>query len=409
VQEGDTIEIQYVDGRWDCGRDHVLISPDNDNARGGDRCALVGQGNIKLANLPSGTKDNPYKYRVEATDAENLYLKMDDTIHSFGDNTGSVRYSVRIIPAGGQVSPRAAAESLQHTRQSWAPLNQPIKNVSEVKTYTVSATDKNGTPIGLARAGDIVEIQYVSGKWSDWRGVPVKSPDDFTGVSGDNRLRLCKRSDFTYVIAVVPGGTKEHPFRYTVDEDDAGELAIRINDRQDGCFDNVGSVRYSVKIISAERATTSIVGRPIGIAKSQPMHPLRKLGEPEVKVYTIPAGSADGVSIGIVQAGDTIEIQYLGGKWSEWCTSPVQSPDAESGTKRENRLRLCKGTKGGQVLSVIPGGTRDNPFRYMVDEDDAGKLVLRINDPQEGSWNNIGSTRYSVKIIPKGKAKTAQY
>jgi hypothetical protein len=98
VKAGDIVEIQYVGGKWHDGWGvHAASSPDEE---GGLRCALIGRDNIILAKLPSGTKDNPFKYTVDESYYGDFFLIMEDSIKSHHDNTGQVRYSVRIISGG---------------------------------------------------------------------------------------------------------------------------------------------------------------------------------------------------------------------------------------------------------------------------------------------------------------------
>lgn len=94
VRVGDTIEIQYVGGGWVQNRRDPLENPDVDSRKQ----LLIVEGNqdhATITRVPRGTKEKPFRHQA-VTDGE-IMLRMEDTYH--GDNAGSVRYSVRVIPA----------------------------------------------------------------------------------------------------------------------------------------------------------------------------------------------------------------------------------------------------------------------------------------------------------------------
>ena len=298
---------------------------------------------------------------------------------------------------GGRVSSRAASE----VRRPAAPVRQPIRETRpvepEAKIYTVDSCNGQGTSIGFVRAGDTLEFQYVGGKWACWSH-PVVSPDDKSLRNNDERVRVCKKEDINYILALIPSGTAESPFQYVVDEDDAGEIVLRMHDKDSS---NTGAVRYSVKIIPGKTSRAEAGSHPAQPSWRQPMQPFRQPPSVGAKIVTVDARSENGTSIGRMKAGDTIEIQYVDGMWTDnirkW---PLQSPD-ELDIHKEIRLRLVNRSYNSVGFSIVPGGSQGTPFEYIVQENRADEYALRIND--FGSTDdNAGSVRYSVRIIPAG-------
>lgn len=131
---------------------------------------------------------------------------------------------------------------------------------------------------------------------------------------------------------------------------------------------------------------------------SEPVKDVKPI-EPTPKIITINARSDKGAPLGKVNAGDSIEIRYVSGKWASDKGHPTTNPDETRGVWAG--LVLIKLDKDRTLLAKIPTHTKDNPFVYVVDEEDAGHLALRI----EKHWapeTCVGSVRYEVKIIPKG-------
>ena len=158
------------------------------------------------------------------------------------------------------------------------------------------------------------------------------------------------------------------------------------------------------------RATTHAtpeVQRPA--APPRPVVRETKPVEPEAKIVTIDARNSCNY-ICSAHPGDTLEICYLGGKWSTGSSSIAESPDAFNLVKGEHRCMLVRQDNTMTVIAQIPSGTADSPFRYVVDRDDGSEFALRMNDPFWGNTDrafgdNTGSIRYSVKIIPGEKSK----
>ncbi len=128
--------------------------------------------------------------------------------------------------------------------------------------------------------------------------------------------------------------------------------------------------------------------------------------EPEARIYTIDARRKEGSSIGKANAGDTIEIQYAGGKWHRNGNEPVESPD-DPGARDRNRCLLVKREAQNQnlVMAQLPANTKENPFQFTVEDDMGGDFALRIKE----SWGDQaqGAVRYSVKIIPGEASRVA--
>lgn len=144
------------------------------------------------------------------------------------------------------------------------------------------------------------------------------------------------------------------------------------------------------------------VARRPAAQPSRPATPVREIKkiEPVAKTYTIHGNDLKGTVIGQVKAGDVIVCQYIDGKWSSFADAPRLNPDKDVDYFADAALVKLDGE--GYVLAKIPTGTKDTPFEFHVEEDDAGKVGLRKLRFHNNKVPGFGSVRYSVKIIPAG-------
>ena len=118
-------------------------------------------------------------------------------------------------------------------------------------------------------------------------------------------------------------------------------------------------------------------------------------GEKEI---TIPANDPNGVSIGPVNKGDVITLQYASGKWKSHGFIPTANPD-DSAEPDDNRLVIALPTEkggAGKLVKVVPAGTKDKPFKFMFPTS-RPNVVLRINANSENP-KNPGSVKYHMMI-----------
>ncbi len=163
---------------------------------------------------------------------------------------------------------RAAVAPRPQQRPQSRPVVAEIKRIEpEAKIYTIDARSDSGEFICSATAGDKLEISYVSGKWSEWAPGKDASPDA-EDVYFRAKCVLIKRNSPESILSELPAGTRTHPFVYDVRED--GDYALRINDTPGGCNDNAGSVRYSVRVISGEKAKDAASTQPAPPSKPEP-------------------------------------------------------------------------------------------------------------------------------------------
>jgi hypothetical protein len=104
--------------------------------------------------------------------------------------------------------------------------------------------------LGPVKAGDVITLQYISGSWKDHGRVPSDNPDSakIEKLNG-SRLVLAGPSRGGKpgeLIAVVPHGTAQNPFVYTV-QTPRDQVVLRIHLNSDNQA-NPGSVVYQVKI-----------------------------------------------------------------------------------------------------------------------------------------------------------------
>jgi hypothetical protein len=129
------------------------------------------------------------------------------------------------------------------------PPPDPRLDMSGAKLARIQAQIGQGYAIGNHRAGTSIVLQYVTGTWATSATAQVESPDA-AASSADVRLEILEDSGNTPTsLAVVPAGTAETPFIFTLDRDVVG-LTLRIHSQR-GNRRTVyqGEVQYRVKII----------------------------------------------------------------------------------------------------------------------------------------------------------------
>ncbi len=116
---------------------------------------------------------------------------------------------------------------------------------------------------------------------------------------------------------------------------------------------------------------------------------------------TISPNTPNGYRIGAVKKGDTITLEYTGGKWKSRGGIATESPDDPNATyKEEDRVVIAEpadasGTPG-KVIAIVPAETASKPFTYLVQTSRA-EVVLRINTNSERK-ENPGSVTYKLKL-----------
>lgn len=126
----------------------------------------------------------------------------------------------------------------------------------EVISLTIEAKNEEGVPLPQLKKGDQIVLQYQSGAWKSHGVLGTEKPDAERLAHGDaNRLAIfSKKSQVAKLraLAMVPPGTAEKPFEFTV-PDDFYSIVLRINDDPDGSWEgNPGSVVYRVQIKKAQ-------------------------------------------------------------------------------------------------------------------------------------------------------------
>ncbi|PQO26018.1 hypothetical protein C5Y96_21440 [Blastopirellula marina] len=105
------------------------------------------------------------------------------------------------------------------------------------KQVTVTAKDPVGYVVGPVHKGDVISLQYVSGKWKTWGGIASASPDDENVAGGDKcRMGICALfpNNDLQKLTLVPGLTVNNPFSWTADKD-YEKIILQVND-DDGDF-----------------------------------------------------------------------------------------------------------------------------------------------------------------------------
>jgi hypothetical protein len=135
------------------------------------------------------------------------------------------------------------------------PPVQPGEADSEVKE--ISPKSEQGLSLGAIKAGTVMRLQYVSGRWKAWGKFASACPDDANEHErGDtNRLAIVNlpASGPAETLAVVPTGTAEKPFEFTAPRD-LENVALRIKGGQGDWTKNPdGHVKYRVTVLGQQQ------------------------------------------------------------------------------------------------------------------------------------------------------------
>lgn len=117
-------------------------------------------------------------------------------------------------------------------------------------------------------------------------------------------------------------------------------------------------------------------------------------------IAAIPAAAPGGYKLPPLHRGDTITLSYVSGLWKCDGNIPTENPDAAV-TDRGDRTRLvlAEGPKNGvpgDIIKMVPPGTKDTPFVYVV-QTTRDDVVLRIHSGSDNP-KAPGSVTYAVKI-----------
>jgi hypothetical protein len=134
------------------------------------------------------------------------------------------------------------------------PALDPRLDMSGAKTVRIIAQYGQGYAIGNHRAGTVILLQYVSGSWSASANGKLESPDA-AATPADLRVELIEDSGNAPVaLAVIPAGTADTPFSFTLERDVVG-LTLRIKSQRAAAARRLstttyqGEVSYKVRII----------------------------------------------------------------------------------------------------------------------------------------------------------------
>jgi hypothetical protein len=115
-------------------------------------------------------------------------------------------------------------------------------------TVTIPPNNPDGYKLGPVRKGDVISLQYVSGKWKD-HGILAQWNPDEAGSEETSRLAIALPSKGGApgdTVAVVPPGTVAKPFTYTFPAS-RDQVVLRISANSNNTA-NPGAVVYQVKV-----------------------------------------------------------------------------------------------------------------------------------------------------------------
>jgi len=134
------------------------------------------------------------------------------------------------------------------------PALDPRLDMSAAKTVRIVAQYGQGYAIGNHRAGTVILLQYVSGSWAATATGKLESPDA-AATPADLRVELIEDSGNTpTALTVIPAGTADTPFQFTLERDVVG-LTLRIKNQRASTVRRLntstyqGEVVYKVKIL----------------------------------------------------------------------------------------------------------------------------------------------------------------
>ncbi|MEZ5387817.1 MAG: hypothetical protein R3F13_20095 [Prosthecobacter sp.] len=115
---------------------------------------------------------------------------------------------------------------------------------------------------------------------------------------------------------------------------------------------------------------------------------------------TIPANSPNGYRLGGIQRGDTITLQYVGGKWKDHGGIATENPD-DAKAEGNSRLVIAEAPDvsglPGRVIKEVPTDTISKPFTYVM-QTTRSDVVLRILSNSQRK-ENPGSVIYKMKLV----------
>ena len=196
--------------------------------------------------LDKAKKDETTKGNFEAAKAISDHQKKLITwVQSLRESAPVTNSTQQDRQAPMDIRPQSA-QSVQTSSTGEQMSPQPRKSVKKV--VSVNANSAEGSTIGFIKSGDTIHIRYLSGKWtSDTKNVPRSNPDvDDWGPWGGMQTVLSKDPG-SELVASIPKNTATDPFEFTIE--DAAKYRIRIKDQ--GTWDNAGTVQYEVEIVSA--------------------------------------------------------------------------------------------------------------------------------------------------------------
>ena len=120
-----------------------------------------------------------------------------------------------------------------------------------------------------------------------------------------------------------------------------------------------------------------------------------------VRNVQIKANAPMGGRVGPVRAGQSIRVQYIGGRWAMsggLASDPKGWVSPDDDGYPGNLLGLYAVVDGeAKRLAEVPTGTKRRPFRYRFDKD-CVQVILRIRD--DILEDNPGEVTYSVSLSP---------
>ena len=158
-------------------------------------------------------------------------------------------------------------------RPAETPAVQRVEAASFVRE--ISPKNERGLSLGSMKAGTVLRLQFVSGKWKAWGIAPTACPDDAMDHGGDNvggernRLAIINApvGGAIEVLTVVPPVTAVRPFEFTAPRD-LENVALRINGGTGDWSKNPdGHVKYLITVLGQ---TPIVVAPPPVLPSTQP-------------------------------------------------------------------------------------------------------------------------------------------
>jgi serine/threonine protein kinase len=176
---------------------------------------------------------------------EPLEIKVKPGEHNLEVRKGDfVAYSNRVMVRSG----KNASISVSLSK----PPEHAIGEKPAPLPIVITAKKEVGFNLGRVEKGDVLMLQYVSGKWKAWGTKATESPDAPQQERGEQcRLVIATPSvgkEKGRVLAVVPPGTATSPFRWVAPAD-FDRLILRINGNNKNFAGNPdGRVTYKVQL-----------------------------------------------------------------------------------------------------------------------------------------------------------------